>query len=142
MKDQESRQYKIYEYNLETSQDRDLIPIPDDFGADRGFVLGKERLAELYSDNSGDILLLPNYRNGYRIEKESHLIRSTHGSLADTDSYIPLIFSTPYNRDIIQKGSACDYENCVVEDARIVDIAPTILKHLDVMVSVDGDVRF
>lgn len=142
VKDQESREYKIYEYNLETGHDRDLIPIPDNFAADLGYVLGKERLAELYSDNSGDILLLPNYRNGYRIEKESNLIRSTHGSLQDTDSYIPLIFATPYNRDIIKKASACAYENCIMADARIVDITPTILNQLGVMVNVDGDVRF
>ena len=55
----------------------------------------------MYCANSGDILLFVNYNDNYRFEKNRRM-RSTHGSLLPSDSYVPLIFATPYNPKLIK----------------------------------------
>lgn len=124
-KDHDKNRYQIYQYNIENNSDI-IQPIAKNFGADKNYVLGKERLNELYSANSGDILLLVNYDDNYRFEKNRRM-RSTHGSLLPSDSYVPLIFATPYNPGLIKSVSAGNYQRGVIPFARTVDITPTLL---------------
>lgn len=124
-KDHDKNRYQVYQYNVENNSDI-IKPISKNFGADKNYVLGKERLDELYSANSGDILLLVNYDDNYRFEKNRRL-RSTHGSLLPSDSVVPLIFATPYDPKLIKSISAGNYQHGVIPSARTVDIMPTLL---------------
>jgi len=65
----------------------------------------------------GDIILFPNRDEGYNFA-EGPSVRSDHGSLLDTESYVPLIFSGA--------GAAAK----TIRHARNIDIAPTIAQAL------------
>jgi len=70
---------------------------------------------------------LPNLnRDHYRFEKR-HRMKSTHGSFLASDSYVPLIFSTPYDPGLIRKRTSGDYSKGIIPTAKIADITPTIL---------------
>ena len=129
-KDYDKQRYQVYQYN--TVNNTDIIkPITKNFGADKNYVLGKERLDELYCANSGDILLFVNYNDNYRFEKNRRM-RSTHGSLLPSDSYVPLIFATPYNPKLIKSIAARKYRRGVIPFARTVDITPTLLRQFKI----------
>jgi len=129
-KDYEKKRYQVYQYN--TVNNTDIIePVSKNFGAEKNYVLGKDRLDELYCQNSGDILLLVNYNDNYRFEKNRRM-RSTHGSLLPSDSHVPLIFATPYNQKLIKSISAGKYRHGVIPFARTVDITPTLLRQFKI----------
>ncbi|MDZ7376108.1 MAG: alkaline phosphatase family protein [candidate division KSB1 bacterium] len=140
-KDYDQKKYQIYKYDLMNHTDI-IKPISKNFGIDQNYVLGKERLEELYSDNSGDILLLVNYSENFRFEQNRRML-STHGSLVATDSDVPLIFATPYNRRLIKSMAARSYDRGVIPSARIVDIAPTLLHLFKInFQKMDGKILF
>jgi hypothetical protein len=124
-KDYEKNAYQIYHYDHHRAADR-IAALTSNFGKEKGYILAQDRLQEMYGDNSGDIILLINYQQDFRFEK-SHRMRSTHGSLLPSDSYVPLIFATPFNRKLLKKAAAGSYPKGVIQQARIYDITPTIV---------------
>ncbi|MDZ7263332.1 MAG: alkaline phosphatase family protein [candidate division KSB1 bacterium] len=124
-KDYEKNVYQVYHYDQHRAGDH-IAALKSNFGDKQGYILAVDRLQEMYGDNSGDIILLINYQHDFRFEK-SHRMRSTHGSLYPSDSYVPLIFATPFNRKLMKKAAAGSYTSGVVQQARIYDITPTIV---------------
>jgi len=124
-KNYDKNQYQIYEYDKAANTDV-IKPLPENFGVEKNYVMAGQRLDEFFCQNSGDILLLVNYDDDFRFERKRRM-RSTHGSLLASDSYVPLIFATPYNRSLIKSGAAGNYRHGVIPSARVVDIVPTLL---------------
>jgi|GEM_PF-6560757 len=142
-KSNEDNAYFLYDYD--ESSDNDIIkPVTENFGIEKGYVRGRERIEDLLCENSGDILVIVNYGAGFRFEKKSEM-KSTHGSLLDSDSYVPLTFSTPFNSDII-KTMKLQNENIakgVVASAKTIDIIPTILNQFNMRSDeFDGEALF
>ncbi|MCI0495965.1 alkaline phosphatase family protein [candidate division KSB1 bacterium] len=129
-KDYERKTYQVYEFDTNRGSGN-IKSINKNFGKENGYILAKERLEEFYCENSGDILLLINYRDHYRFEKR-YRMKSTHGSFLASDSYVPLIFSTPYDPGLIRKRTSGDYSKGIIPTAKIADITPTILHQFNV----------
>lgn len=129
-KDYERETYQVYEFDINRGSGN-IKPINKNFGKENGYIKAKERLDEFYCENSGDILLLINYKDHYRFEKR-YRMKSTHGSLLASDSYVPLIFSTPYNPGLIKKRASSQYSKGIIPEAKIADITPTILHQFNV----------
>lgn len=124
-KDHERETYRVYEFDTNRGMSN-IQSIRKNFGAEKGYIQAQERIDEFYCDNSGDILLLVNYNEHYRFEKR-YRMKSTHGSLLASDSYVPLIFSTPYHAGLIRKLTSSAYPKGIIPTAKIADIAPTLL---------------
>ncbi|NLP09242.1 alkaline phosphatase family protein [bacterium] len=99
-------------------------PIAETLSQGVGYLPMKTYIDEMTCENSGDIILIPRYLDGFRFESKE-ATNSTHGSLATTDMLVPLIFSCPYNHDLVKQLFAGNSH--VIEQARNVDLTPTIL---------------
>jgi len=119
VKDHSDGEYKLY-------QDGELVEIRDDTFSKVSYPNARERIEGLYSDRSGDIILLAEYPYYFAQER----MKGEHGNLGAQDSKVPLIISGP--------GVKKNVEMC---SARNIDMAPTIADLLGFsMPDADGSV--
>ena len=80
-------------------------PIAEDVSQGAEYLPMKTLLDEMTCGNSGDIILIPRYLEGFRFESKE-ATNSTHGSFARSDMLVPLIIASPFNPDLIDQHFA------------------------------------